>query len=497
MPKPANLIFFTGENHCQRVLGAYGHPVVRTPHLDRLAARGTLFRNAYCSSPLCCPARASLATGRYPHETGYWENSTAYDGRVPSWMHRLRDAGHEVVAIGKLHYRATEDDNGFTEEIVPMHILDGIGGLFGLLRGSGEEPVRDGNWQMYVTDCGAGSTDYQAYDRDITRRAVTWLREHAAKSGRPWVLCVNHVSAHPPFRIPRELLDLYPPASIPPPVAWRKDERPRHPAIEHLRRILGSHDDLDEHTMRRVAAAYFALVTHLDEQVGQVLAAAEALDLLDHTRIVYTADHGDSFGNHYIFGKFHLYERAAAVPLIMAGPQIPAGHDITQLVSHVDLFPTIVEGMGLAPHPAEANLAGASLWPALAGRQTARIGFAEYHGLGSKNASYLIRDGDMKLIFHVAMPAQLFDLKHDPDEVEDLAADPAHAAARAALEAKLRAIVDPEAVDARAKADQRAKAAQFGGTAAILARGGIPYTPAPGAEVRFVPVTSAHTATRG
>ena len=490
MIEPANLIFFTGENHCQRVLGAYGHPLVRTPNLDRLAARGTIFRHAYCSSPLCCPARASLATGRYPHQTSYWENSTAYDGRVPSWMHRLRDAGHEVAAIGKLHYRATEDDNGFTEEIVPMHILGGIGGLFGLLRGSGEEPVRDGNWQMYVTDCGAGTTDYQAYDRDITRHAVSWLRDHA-RSRRPWVLCVNHVSAHPPFRIPQHLLDLYPLDRVPAPVAWRRDERPHHPAIDHLRRILGSRDDLDEQTMKRVSAAYFALVTHLDAQVGEVLAAAEELDLLGRTRVIYTADHGDCFGNHYIFGKFNLYERSVAVPLVMAGPAIPSGQSVTGIVSHVDLFPTIVEAMGVGCDAAEAGLPGASLWPALGGHPARRSGFAEYHGLGSKNASFMLRDGDMKLVFHVDMPAQLFDLARDPDERRDLAAAPEHAAKRAELEGKLRAIVDPEAADWRAKAEQRAKAAQFGGTRAILDRGGIPYTPAPGAEVRFVPVTPA------
>jgi len=496
MIAPANLIFFTGENHCQRVLGAYGHPVAKTPNLDRLAAHGTLFRNAYCSSPLCCPARASLATGRYPHETSYWDNSTPYDGRVPSWMHRLRDAGHEVAAIGKLHYRDTKDDNGFTEEIIPMHILDGIGGLIGLLRGSGEEPVRDGNWQMYVTDCGIGSTDYQAYDRDITRRAVAWLRGHAAKASRPWVLCVNHVSAHPPFKIPQDLLDLYPLGRVPLPVAWRKDERPRHPAIEHLRRILGSHDDLDEQTMKRVSAAYFALVTHLDAQVGQVLAAAADLDLLGRTRIMYTADHGDCFGNHYIFGKFSMYERAVAVPLLMAGPEIPASHAVTQIVSHVDLFPTIIETMGLKLDAADAGLPGSSLWPSLAGGEKHRIGFVEYHGLGSKNASFMIRDGDMKLIFHVDMPAQLFDLAREPDELCDLATDPAHAATLRELEAKLRAILDPEAVDRRAKAEQRAKAAEFGGTSAILKRGGFPYTPPPGTEVRFLPVTEAHAGIR-
>lgn len=483
---PPNLIFFLSENHARHVAGCYGHPHVRTPNLDRLAGRGTVFENAYSASPICCPARASVATGRYPHETGYWENSLAYDGGVRAWMHALRDAGHEVTAVGKLHFRSADDDNGFTQEILPMHIVGGIGGLLGLLRGSGEEPVRAGNWEMYVTDLGAGDTEYQDYDRKITAAAIDWLKQHAGRQGRPWVLCVNHISAHPPFKVPQRFLDLYPAQSLPLPVASLPGERPEHPAVRYLRRILGQKENADELTLKRVVAGYLALVTHLDEQVGQVLAAAEDLGLLETTRVVYSSDHGDCFGNHYILGKFNLYERAVGVPLIFAGPGVRAGARVAQLASHVDLFPTLLEAMGAK---AIDRRSGVSLWPALEGRESARAAFAEYHALGSKNASYMLREGDLKLVYHVGMPAQLFDLGRDPDERDDRAADTALADARERLEARLRRIVDPEATDARAKADQRRKAAEFGGTAAILKRGGFPYTPPPGTKATFLPVT--------
>jgi len=128
MVAATNLIFFLSDNHTRDLLGAAGHSVVQTPTLDRIAARGVRFANAYAASPLCCPSRAALACGRFPHQTGYWDNAIVYDGRVPSWMHRLRAQGHEVTSIGKLHFRATDDDNGFTEELLPMHILDGKGG---------------------------------------------------------------------------------------------------------------------------------------------------------------------------------------------------------------------------------------------------------------------------------------------------------------------------------------------------------------------------------
>ena len=106
MTQASNLILFQSDNHNRNVLGCYGHPIVQTPNLDRIASSGTRFANAYASSPLCCPSRATLACGRYPHETGYWDNCLVYDGRQPSWMRRIRDQGHTVSSVGKLHFRS-------------------------------------------------------------------------------------------------------------------------------------------------------------------------------------------------------------------------------------------------------------------------------------------------------------------------------------------------------------------------------------------------------
>jgi choline-sulfatase len=137
MPQPANLLFLLSDNHARSVVGCYDNHLAKTPNIDSMAAGGVRFRNALSASPLCCPSRAALATGRYPHTTGYWDNAIVYDGRVRSWMHELRDAGHDVVSVGKLHFRSSEDDNGFSREIAPMHILNGKGGVSMLLRWSG------------------------------------------------------------------------------------------------------------------------------------------------------------------------------------------------------------------------------------------------------------------------------------------------------------------------------------------------------------------------
>ncbi len=132
--RATNLLILCSDEHTPRAMGCAGHAIVKTPNLDRLAARGTRFTSAYTPSPICVPARASLATGRHVHRTGCWSSAEPYDGAIPGWGHRLIAEGHRVVSIGKLHYRDTSDPNGFDPEILPMHVLNGIGWATALLR---------------------------------------------------------------------------------------------------------------------------------------------------------------------------------------------------------------------------------------------------------------------------------------------------------------------------------------------------------------------------
>jgi choline-sulfatase len=484
--KPANLLFILSDNHARTALGAASSGLVRTPHLDALAARGTRFTAAYTASPICCPARASIATGRYPHETGYWDNAITYDGRVPTWHHRLREAGHDCAAIGKLHFRSLDDDNGFTEEIGTMHILGGKGGLSMLLRWCGEEPVNVGQWELYADRSGEGTTTYQAYDSDITRKAVAWLEERARNATGPWALMVSYVSAHPPFSVPQRLLDLYRDVDIPLPPQFSPAERSQHPASLHHRHIFATRD-LDDGMLRRIARAYYALCTHLDEQIGEVIAALTRLGLMADTRVIYTSDHGDMLGAHGLLGKFHLYEGSAGVPLIMAGPDVPEGQVVDEPVSHIDLYPTILDGFGVAstaPPPSAC-----SLWPVVVGRQRPAPVFAEYHAAGSRAGSFMLRAGRDKLIYDVGAPPQLFDIASDPNETTDIAATVEGTIRATSLEEQLRAICDPEEVDRRAKGDQQAKVEFWGGMEVVRDEGLLVYTPAPGttAEIEKAP----------
>ncbi|MEO1104192.1 MAG: sulfatase-like hydrolase/transferase, partial [Pseudomonadota bacterium] len=165
--EPKNLLFILSDNHARGFTGCYGHPLARTPNLDALAARGVRFANAYAASPLCCPSRAALATGRFPHQTGYWDNAIPFDGTHASWMRRLTEAGHACSSIGKLHFRDTRPANGFGEEILPMHIVDGRGGVHMLLRAVEREPVNRGQWHV-----DAASPVHDVHGQDLFAKTV-------------------------------------------------------------------------------------------------------------------------------------------------------------------------------------------------------------------------------------------------------------------------------------------------------------------------------------
>ncbi|HJN07889.1 MAG TPA: sulfatase-like hydrolase/transferase [Pirellulaceae bacterium] len=482
--KPKNLLFIISDQHNRDALGCYGHPFVQTPNLDALAARGTRFTSAYTNCPICVPARASLATGRYVHQTGHWDNAFPYSGEPPGWGHRLIDAGHRVESIGKLHFRDSNDTDGFQQHEIPLNVVDGIGDLRGCIRDNA--PSRIGMRQG-VVKAGPGDSTYIDYDVNIADHTEQWLQRQADNpDSQPWVLFASFVCPHPPYVAPPELYDMYPLDQIPLPVQSRPDERPDHPSIAETRRVMNWEQPLAEEEIRRMAAAYYGCCTHLDRQVGRVLAALEASGLTDSTRVLYTTDHGESMGRRGLWGKFTMYEESAAIPLILAGSDVPRGHVTDDPVTLVDCYQTILQCAGISLNEVEQQLPGSSLWPIAAGEQLDRAAFSEYHAVATRSASYMLRRGKMKYIHYIGDRPQLFDLEADPDETNDLAEVPAFATVLAELEAELRTILDPEAVDARAKADQQARIEEFGGREAVLARGTFTNSPAPGETPIFI-----------
>lgn len=481
--KPKNLLFILSDEHQRDVTGCYGNRIVRTPNLDRLAAQGTRFTNAYTPCPICVPARTSLATGRYVFQTSSWDNAHPYRGEIPSWGHRLMALGHRVTSIGKLHYRDARDPNGFDEEILPLHVLDGVGDLLGMIR---TPPAPRGNMPSLAREAGPGESSYSNYDRRIADAACDWLTGRArAYAGQPWVLFVSFVRPHFPLIAPPEFFALYRPEDMPWPQFYGAQSRPLHPAVQALRDCMNYDDYFDADSVRRAIAAYYALVSFLDDNVGKVLAALRDAGLGDDTRVIYTSDHGDNLGNRGLWGKSVMYDESAAVPMILAGPDVPEGNVVDTPVSLVDCYRTIIEGAGREPGAEDAGLPSRSLWDAANGVRSNRTVLSEYHAAASVTGTFMIRHGRWKYIHYVGYRPELFDIESDPHEARDLALDPQHAGTVAECERALRAILDPEAVSAQAFADQQAQVSAHGGIEAIIQRGDFGYTPAPGENASF------------
>jgi choline-sulfatase len=477
--EPANLILILSDQHSRDASGCYGHAAARTPNIDRLAVAGTRFDCAYTNCPICIPARASLATGQFVHRIGYWDNGEPYDGRGESWHHVVRAAGHRVDAIGKLHFRSTADDNGFTEEVEPLHVVDGVGDVLGCVR---DEPPRR-HKRGGIEEAGPGDSTYIGYDSSNGERACRWLARHG-RERRPWVLFVGFVLPHPPYIAPPELFDLYRPETLPLPPQWKAAEWPSHPVIAGLRSAFDFDVPFPEAVVRRLNAAYYGAASHMDRQVGRVLDAVAELGIGDRTRIIYASDHGESRGARGLFGKFTMYEESAAVPLVMAGPGVPRGRVVRTPVSLVDVFPTVLEAV-LGSKDGSRGLPGRSLLEIAGEADADRTVFSEYHALGSAHGYFMVRHGRWKYVHYVGAPPQLFDLAGDPLELHDLAGDGAHGARLRAMEGRLREVVDPDDADARARADQLRVIERFGGKGALIARGAFDNSPVPGEAPRF------------
>ena len=492
--KPSNLLVILSDQHNPRAAGCYGHPMVKTPSLDRLAARGTRFTSAYTNSPICVPARASFATGRYVHQIRFWDNAIAYDGRVPSWGHRLMAQGHRVTSIGKLHYLSEDPArDGFNEEIIPMHISDGVGDLSGLIRD--EVIVRTGARKL-GPEAGPGESEYSEYDRTIAAEACKWLEHEAPKHrNRPWVLYVGFVCPHPPFIAPERFFGLYDPKAIPMPDRYAPSERPRHPYVDALARGRPYDEGFTGPDMvRRAIAAYFGLVSFLDDNVGKVLAALERAGLAASTRVLYGSDHGENLGTRGLWQKSTLFEESAGIPMILAGPDVPENRVVNTPVTLVDAFPTILQGVGAHPSDEDRDLPGSSLFDIANGALRDRSAFSEYHASASICGSFMIRRGRYKYIHYVGYEPMLFDLETDPCERRDLASDRTHLPVVVEYEKELRRLLDPEAVDRNARSDQARFMERFGGKAAILKRGSFTHTPPPGVKPTLHPVETEHRA---
>ena len=418
-----------------------------------------------------------MQTGRWVHQLGTWSSAEPYDGSVPGWGHRLQEAGRQCVSIGKLHFRSTEDNNGFSREVIPVHILNGHGFTSVMVRDRLQ--AYSGNAD-FANDIGRGESRYTRYDRKVCELSANWLRNEAPALDQPWTLFASFVAPHHPIVAPGEFYDLYVRDAIDMPRLRGADERPDHPVLDSTMKVWDYDRHFrDEAHIREARLSYYGYVSFLDHNIGKLLAALEASGQAENTLIIYTSDHGEMLGNHGMWAKMNMYEESSAIPLIAAGPDMPEAAHCDAPASHVDLHQTILKAHDLDATAADEGLSGIALQDLARGGYEDRGVLSEYHEAGAITGMFMLRWRRWKYIAYPGYPPQLFDLAADPIEAHDLAGDPAHADTLNACDAKLREIVDPDAVNSRCFADQARKIAALGGREVALDDGDYAYTPMP------------------
>ena len=437
------------DEHDPAVAGCYGHPLVQTPSLDRLAAEGVLFENAYCNNPICVPSRMSFLTGKYASDVNVFDNGSPLAPDIPTFAHYLEASGYETTLCGRMHMIGPDRLHGFSRRL-----LDDKSEWVRFGKGPVRTPEARRSSNSHVTECGPGPPRWLEYDSTVTDLSQRFLHDKAANpASRPWCLVASFMYPHFPLFAPQQYLDLYPIDRIDLPVHGHELLDNQHPAIRQLRYFFHNDQPLPEELTRTALASYFALVTLTDEHIGRLLSVVDSSPLQENTVVIYISDHGEMAGQHGIWQKQCFYESSVRVPLIVRGPRLASGVRVGANVSLVDIMPTL---MDLAQTPVPDGLRGRSLLPGLRGETIQEEAVvAEYHAQGMLSAGYMTKKGNLKYNHYVDHPPQLFDLVADPYEVKNLAGRPDWAAPQADLHHELLARLDPEEVDRRAKRNQQ------------------------------------------
>lgn len=443
-----NILFICADEHGGPFLGSMGHPIVKTPNLDRLAASGVLFRNTYCGSPVCVPARAGMMSGMFPSDVSSYCNSTPFQKPVPSWGSRLRDAGYDCWASGKLDL-SDGTDYGF-REVDTQHGHSTNPDITSLLRSPMcfRASVRN--------DVNGAFGEARPHDENVLSNAIRFLRGDARRASKPWAIYAGFNSPHYPFLADPKYASIYPPESMPLPDVPIDYLDKRHAIFEQLAAFQRVSTPIAPDRVRRARAAYFGMITEVDRMVGNLIEEVEKTGQMERTLIVYTSDHGEMLGENGLWFKNVLLENAARVPLIMAGAGLPRGRTVDTPVMHVDMVATMLELAGLAH---DTKLRGHSLSGLAHGRSGAHpgIAYSESHSEGNCTGSFMIRKANWKYIYASGYEPILFDLQRDPCELQNLVGIKETAVVQQELHAELlRMIPDPDAVTERAFAAQQA-----------------------------------------
>ena len=421
-----NVLFIMSDDlNCD--MGVYGHPLVKTPHLDRLAEQGTLFENAYCNFPLCGPSRASFMTGLYPEQNGVTVLRRLFRHYVPDAVtlsQHFRANGYSVARVGKIYHYDNPRGIGTDGHDDPLSWDERINP-----RGRDKEEedkifsLNPGSFGATLSWLAADGKDEEQTDGIVATEAVKML-ERYARDDEAFFLAVGFYKPHTPFVAPKKYFDLYDLDDIVVPTIpegyWDGLPAPARKSVTAFKNQI----DLPEDTARKAIHAYYATISFLDAQIGRTLEALERLGLRENTIVLFSSDHGYHMGEHGHYQKNTLFENADRVPLIVSAPGMKQGKRTVAFAEMIDFYRTLSDLAGLSDPPSYVQ--GESLKSILQGKRNGprRNAFTQLSN------GYTIRTTDFRYTeWSIDDPhrIELYDRRKDPEEMVNLASDPKYA----------------------------------------------------------------------
>jgi len=460
-----NIVVVMADQLAPQFVGAYGHPVVKTPHIDSLAEKGMRFDSAYCNSPLCAPSRFSFMSGQLISRIAAYDNATEFKATTPTFAHYLRMLGYRTCLSGKMHFVGPDQKHGFEDRVT----TDIYPSDFAWTPDWEAHDERIDKWyhnMQTVKESGMAQATFQIdYDDEVGFAARRWLFDVARNKSQgdkaPFAMVASFIHPHDPYVARPEWWDLYSDDEI---------ELPDHvPALEELdpfsRRVMdgieASYVPLSEEEVIRARRAYLANVSYFDSKVGQMVKTIEEIGELDNTIFVVTADHGDMLGERGLWYKMNFFEHSARVPLIISGPGVVQG-SAKNACSLVDLLPTFVELAGGSAELYGEPVDGRSLMPLAQGQHDdVDEAIGEYCAEMTPYPVMMIRRGALKYIHCDYDPPQLYDVVQDPLEKINLAEHPDYRAKSDAFAEEVNARWNGEQLRADVIATQKSRRALY------------------------------------
>lgn len=446
-----NIIFIMTDQQRFDSIAALGASWMHTPNLDRLVREGVSFTNCFVNSPVCVTARASLFAGKYPHKTGVFHNFQPWE---PTWVKWLADSGYHCVNIGKMHINPYHAMGGFHQRFVvenkdrPLFLDEHPRAFYDEWDKAlkAHNIVKPSRYNRYASDpdhyekavgCFAWEEDEQLHSDFFVGNTVKWWLEER-QSDAPLFLQIGFPGPHPPYDPSPRFLAMYADADIPVPELTEAelDRQPKAQAALRQNMIDFNFDSIQWKRMPtpddilKIRRHYAANVSMIDEKVGEIMDLLETRGYLENSIVIFTSDHADALGDHAHIQKWTMYDTVIRVPLIVWAPSLNLQpNSIDTPMELMDVAPTILEACGVdVPDDWDAQ----SLWPTLIDGTPPGDGvvFAELaRDHIQTGAAFIVmrRDKDWKIVWYAdEEDGELYDLRNDPDERDNLWFDPRH-----------------------------------------------------------------------